>query len=124
MSQVHTPVAACMTVAEFLAILKDQATHTLAMPDASPRAYRAFAAVLDSTMALCGIDAPTLDDCAEIEEFLGYVAIAVLDGKLFPDAPRLWKQAFLDAIEYAGIACAQVTGSLKGQEPENSLTVH
>jgi|SRR6185369_3406254 len=114
MFQVHTPVAACETVAAFLVILTDQATHELAMPDASLMTYRAFVAYLNTAMALCELEAPTVDDCAEIEDFLSNVANAVLDGELFPEAPRNWKQAFIDAIEFAGMTCAEVTGSLKG----------
>lgn len=119
-----SPATACKTAAAFLAILKNQATHDLAMPGASLCAYSAFIADLDAAMALCETEAPSIDECTAIESFLGDVANAVLDGALFPKAPRHWKQAFLDAIEIAGIACAEITGSLKSLEQVTGVTVH
>ena len=121
-----SPTIACNTAAKFLAILKNQATHELTMPDASIRVYRAFVRQLDDTLALCASKAPSVDDCAEIEAFLSDVANAVLDGGMFPEAPRYWKQAFFDAIEIAGMACADVTGSLDSvfNERDVANTLH
>lgn len=119
-----SPASACKTAAGFLAILKNQATHDLAMPGAPLRTYNTFAADLEAVLTLCATEAPTVDHCAKIEDFLGDVANALLDGDLFPEAPRYWKQAFIDAIELAGMACADVTGSLAGLKAETGAALH
>lgn len=115
---------ACKTAAALLAILKNRAMHDFAMPGAPLCAYSAFIADLDAAVALCETEIPSIDDCTAIESFLGDVANAVLDGVLFPEAPRYWRQALLDAIEIAGMACAEITGSLKGQEVVTGVVVH